>query len=387
MYKKIAFLALLVLSLVLSACGPTATTLPFPTPSVAPATQPPASPTSAPATQPPATTIPQPSATATTAAQQPTVAPTVNIPPTGSNPGATNYIDDRSTASQVIVSYYNAVNRREYSRAYGYYTDPLATLGNFNSFSNGYANTTSVDLVFGQITSDVGAGQTYFTVPVILKATTSNSGNTNYAACYIVHQANPSNFGGPNFQPMSIDKGQAKTMQAGAADAAALATACSGLPVGPNPGTVGAESMDISKNNFIDNRSGPIETVSSLLNAINLKQYSRAYSYFDSPQSFPGAYNSYSAGYANTDTITAGFGPFTTEGAAGTLYYKVPMWMKVTTTSNTNQTFVGCYTLKLPQPANQTVPPFRPLSIVSGHFTQQNNSADVTSMLATACNP
>ena len=125
--------------------------------------------------------------------------------------------------------------------------------------------------------------------------------------------------------------------------------------------------------------------VSSLLNSINLKQYSRAYYYFDSPNSFPGTYDSYAAGYNNTDTITATFGTATSEGAAGNTYYKVPLGMKVLLTSNATQTFVGCFTLRLAQPGNQLQPPFHPLAIVSGHFTQVDNSADVNSMLATAC--
>jgi hypothetical protein len=334
-----------------------------------------------------ATSSPLPSDTATSPASQPTptIAPPVNTPAPGSNPGSGSYIDDRSTPSQILVSYYNAINRHEYSRAYDYYSTPSATLGSFTNFANGYADTVSVDFVFGSISGDTSMSQTYFTVPVILKAVTQNSVHTNFAACYIVHQANPSVFGGPNFQPMSINSGTAKVMAAGAVDSAALATACTGQPTGPNPVSVSTESMDISKNNFIDNRSGPIETVSSLLNAINLKQFSRAYFYFETPATFPGPFDAYAAGYANTDSITATFGIIQTEGAAGSTYYTVPVGMKVLSTSNTTQTFVGCYTLRLAQPANQTVPPFHPLSIVSGKFSQVDNSADINSLLPTAC--
>ncbi len=60
--------------------------------------------------------------------------------------------------------------------------------------------------------------------------------------------------------------------------------------------------------------------------------------------------------------------------------------MHAATTSSAAQTFVGCYTLRLSQPANQTVPPFQPLGIVSGKFTQVTNGTDVNSMLPAACN-
>ncbi len=325
------------------------------------------------------------------------VAPSILLPSTPLAPTATKtphptatpvppkYIDDRSTPSQVIVSYFNAIDRQEYSRAYNYYTTPTTTLGNFTTYSNGYADTVSVGLVFGQITSDTGMSQTYFTVPVILKAATTNGAHTNYAACYIVHQANPDVFGGPSFQPMSIDQGHAKKMAPGAGFSAALATACAGLPAGSHKVPVKVESQDISKNNFIDNRSDPTETLRSLLNSINLKQYSRAYNYFEDPSSFPGAFNAYMQGFASTKAVTVTFGTVQSEGAAGSTYYKVPAALKATTTSNTAQTFVGCYTLRLANPAIQMAPPFHPLDIVSDHFKLVSNTTNVTPLLATAC--
>ena len=214
-----------------------------------------------------------------------TLAPS-DTPVPVANPVSANYIDDRSTPSQVIVSYYNAINRQEYLRAYNYWTNPSTSLGSITSFANGYIDTASVDLVFGQITGDAGMSQVYYTIPVILKATTKNGVRTNYAACYVVHEAAPDVFGAPPFYPMSIDRGSAKTSGVNANDATVLATACNGYPVGPNPVPVSGSSLNIDKNNFLDNRSGPIETVSSLLNAINLKQYVRAYYYFQDPPHF-----------------------------------------------------------------------------------------------------
>ena len=302
------------------------------------------------------------------------------------NPSTPNYVDDRSTASQLILSLYNAINRHEYARAYGYWINPASTLGNFTTYANGYQNTASVKLVFGQITGDAGAGQLYFTVPVLLKTTAQNGTRSNFAACYVVHQSQPANFGAPPFNPMSIDRGQAKASDLNASDSSALAGACTGFPTGANPVAASGGSLSIDKTNFLDNRSGPVETVSSFLNALNLKQYVRAYYYFQTPATFPGAYDAWAAGYSNTDTITVSFGTPLTEGAAGSIYYKVPLAMHVVTTSSAAQTFVGCYTLRLSQPANQTVPPFQPLGIVSGKFTQVTNGTDVNSMLPAACN-
>ena len=301
------------------------------------------------------------------------------------SPTTVDYIDDRSNPSQVIVSFYNAINRQEYLRAYDYWTNPSTSLGSFPSFANGYTDTASVNLVFGKITGDAGMSQVYYTVPVLLKTISNTGARNNYAACYVVHAAAPEVFGAPPFSPMSIDRGSANPSDINANDATVLATACSGYPVGSFPVPVSSGTLSIDKQNFVDNRSGPVETVSSLLNALNLKQYVRAYSYFQDPATFPGPYAPFAAGYADTDVITATFGTPESEGAAGSLYYKLPLAMVVATTSGTTQTFVGCYTLRLGQPAVQAAPPFQPMGITSSEFQQVDNSSDVNAQMPTAC--
>jgi hypothetical protein len=334
-------------------------------------------------TLPGGTVVPAPSATvAPTVPPIPT--PTVSVVPV-SIPTSPNYIDDRSTPSQLIISLFNAVSRKEYLRAYNYWINPGTSLGSFTAYADGYKDTGSVDLVFGNITGDAGAGQMYYTVPVILKATATNGVHANYAACYIVHLSQPGFFGAPPFDPMGISQGNATNIALNADDATVLSTACNGLPIGFNPISVAAETLNIDKNNYLDNRSGAIETVSSMLNALNLKQYVRAYYYFQVPATYPGDYTVWSNGFSNTDNITVTFGTVQQEGAAGSLYYKVPLSEVVTTTSATTQTFVGCYTLRLGQPANQMTPPFQPMGIISGTFTQVANGTNIGSLLLTAC--
>jgi len=331
--------------------------------------------------------LPTVSPSAATATQVPssTSAPaTTNI--VTPNPATANYIDDRSTPSQVIVSLYNAINRREYLRAYNYWMDPSNSQGSFTSYANGYQDTASVNLVFGQITEGHAAGQIYYTVPVILKTTTRDGTHTNFAACYLVHQGQPANFTAPPFNPMGIDRGSAVASALNASDATTLVTACRDYPTGPEPIPASVASLNIDKSNYLDNRSGPIETVSSFLNALNLKQYARAYYYFQNPTTYPGLFTPYAAGYSDTNVITATFGSVQSEGAAGSLYYKVPLAMLVLTTSSTTQTFVGCYTLRFGQPSIQSTPPFQPMGIIAGKFTQVANGTKVNTLLPMACN-
>jgi len=383
MRKNILIGLPVILGLVLAACGPTATPAPSATPSATAAIVIP--------TNPLPSVTPQPSDTATAAVAETatnTPLPSATLAPTASStsPSASNYIDDRSTPVSLITSLFNAINRKEYLRAYSYWGNPASTLGTLASYSAGYADTASVDLVFGAITGDAGAGQMYYTVPVILKGTATNGAHANYAACYVVHLAQPGNFGAPPITPMSIERGTAVAVSLATSDSTALATACSGsdYPI-TQPVSFGTESLSIDKSNYLDNRSGPIETVSSYLNALNRKEYVRAYSYWQNAASTLGPYTTYANGYANTDTITATFGSVASEGAAGNLYYKVPTAMTVLTTSSTTQLFVGCYTLHLSQPGVQGTYPFQPMGITAGTFTQYSSSVDINSLLTTAC--
>ncbi len=263
--------------------------------------------------------------------------------------------------------------------------NPSSTLGSFSSYAAGYSSTGHVDLVFGQITSSGAAGSIYYSVPVILKGYATNGVQADYAACYIVRFVQPGNFGAPPFTPMGIDQQQATNISLTTPDATALSTACNGMPQGAYPVPITPNNLSIEKNNYLDNRTGAIETVSSLLNALNLKQYVRAYYYFQDPSNYPGNYTTWSTGFSNTDTITVTFGTVKQGGAAGSTYYEVPLAEVVLTTASTTQTFVGCYTLRLGQPANQTTPPFQPLGITQGTFSQVANGTDVTSLLTTVC--
>jgi len=310
-------------------------------------------------------------------------------PPTLPPPsmGSSSYQDDRSNPLTLINSYFNAVNRQEYLRAYSYWRDPATTLGTLTNFIHGYDSTASVSLVFGTITGDAGAGQMYYTVPVRLKSITTSGVHADYAACYVVHLSQPSFYGAPPITPMNIDRGTAKPVDVSAADADALAEACNepDYPIS-SPVSVGPSSLDISKNNYLDNRSDPIATVSSYLNALNSKQYVRAYSYSQTPASEFGPYSSYEAGYADTDVITVTFGMVISEAGAGNLYYKVPLAMKVLTTSAATQTFIGCFSLHLSQPGMQGSYPFQPMGLIAGEFKTVANNVDIHPLLATACN-
>ena len=80
------------------------------------------------------------------------------------------------------------------------------------------------------------------------------------------------------------------------------------------------------------------------------------------------AFDDFAKGYADTASVTVLTGEETSEGAAGSVYYKLPVAIDAVDAAGTHTQFAGCYTLRLVQPANQIAPPFSPLHIEEGHL-------------------
>jgi hypothetical protein len=138
------------------------------------------------------------------------------------------YQDDRSTPEAVIGSYFDAVNRREYTRAY-YYWEPQAAatqLPPFDEFAAGYADTASVDLTLGDVGSGVGAGQLYFSVPVALVATQADGSIQTFVGCYILHLGRPQLQAVPPFQPLAIQRASVDQVDNDADTASLMAQSC-----------------------------------------------------------------------------------------------------------------------------------------------------------------
>src|SRR4029077_20451241 len=104
--------------------------------------------TTAPAT---ATTAP---ASATVAPATATGAPATAAPATATSGSTdlppTDYLDDRSDAVAVLKSYVNALNRKEYARAYGYWEEN-SEVQPFPAFEAGYTNTQTIELTTGPL--------------------------------------------------------------------------------------------------------------------------------------------------------------------------------------------------------------------------------------------
>lgn len=136
------------------------------------------------------------------------------------------YLDDRSSPASLVRSFYNAVNRKEYARAWSYYGDrkPAADL---DAFARGFENTASVDVLTGNLASEGAAGSTIYYLPVSIVAFDANGGQSVFAGCYTAQLANPAIQGEP-FVPLHLDKGSLKPADASLEDA--LPESCPDAP-------------------------------------------------------------------------------------------------------------------------------------------------------------
>jgi hypothetical protein len=128
-----------------------------------------------------------------------------------------DYMDDRSTAESVLESFYNAIDRQEYARAWSYYKDGEG-VPKFDDFVNGYSSTKSVDLTVGETSDEGAAGSTFYTVPVSLVAVDSSGKHSYFAGCYTLRLADPQIQAAPPFDPLHIVEGHLKKAK-GAGDA------------------------------------------------------------------------------------------------------------------------------------------------------------------------
>lgn len=119
------------------------------------------------------------------------------------------YLDDRSTAQSVISSFYDAINRQEYSRAWSYYADGQG-VPKFDDFVKGYGQTKSVKVAFGKESGEGAAGSTYWTLPVSLDAVDTSGKHSYFAGCYTLRLANPQIQAEPPFEPLHIVSGHLK---------------------------------------------------------------------------------------------------------------------------------------------------------------------------------
>jgi hypothetical protein len=382
---------------ILSACGTMQVDIETPLASPEAAT---AAPTTATAssTLPAIGTPPTSASESPNSTKEPTSAPSAAPPATGTavsgvgsgslpDYSADSYLDDRSTPTGLVLSYYNAINRHEYLRAYSYWQDKTQ-LPSFDQFAKGYQDTASVQVSLGAMGLSVGAGQTYYTVPVLLMSENSGGEQQTYFGCFTMHLGLPSAQAIPPYQGLGFQTAAMQQAASGADDSDLLAHACDVTNQQHGTQLLQQNALtntgDISASNYLDDRSDPVLVLRSLFNAVNRHEYLRAYSYWQDKTQLP-SYDQFAKGYQDTASVELTTGTIVPDAGAGQINYSVPTVLKSETTAGEQQTFSGCYILHLAQPAIQATPPFEPLGIRSGNLRQASNNAKAADLLANAC--
>ncbi len=122
---------------------------------------------------------------------------------------------------------------------------------------------------------------------------------------------------------------------------------------------------------YKDDRSDAGALVRSLYNAVNRHEYARAWSYFGNPptKSFAAFVN----GYGDTERVDVYTGRVTSEGAAGSTYFQVPVAIRATNSKREAKVFAGCFTAKAVNPQIQE-PPFQALLIEKGSLKPKDET-------------
>ena len=139
----------------------------------------------------------------------------------------------------------------------------------------------------------------------------------------------------------------------------APAVAASPTPAPATPGAGGTQPP------YLDDRSSPQALLMSYANAVNRHEYLRAYGCWEA--NTPGRSSRPTRSSCRAMPIPlrsrSRWARSRAMRARARLYYNVPAILTAQTTGGVTQTFAGCYTLHLSQPAIQGAPPFQPLGI------------------------
>jgi Protein of unknown function (DUF1176) len=122
------------------------------------------------------------------------------------------YNDDRSDAAALVRSLYNAVNRKEYARAWDYFSSAPAK--DFDAYQKGYADTASVTVYTGSVSAEGAAGSVFYQVPVAIRAIDQAGKGKVFAGCYTIRAVN-AQIQDPPFRALRIESAKLKPAEDG----------------------------------------------------------------------------------------------------------------------------------------------------------------------------
>ncbi len=142
---------------------------------------------------------------------------------------------------------------------------------------------------------------------------------------------------------------------------------------------------------FYENQTDPVKALKSYYNAINRKEYERAYRYFfgtpnPSPDIAP-PYDQFVQGYADTTFTTLAAGKVESEGAAGSLYAVFQAVVAATHTDNSTHVYSGCYIMRRINDGISPNPNDVLWHVYSAKLSEVPANSNVDQLLAQTCTP
>jgi hypothetical protein len=145
--------------------------------------------------------------------------------------GQEPFYEDRTDPVAALLSFYNAIDRKEYDRAYSYFQgapSPNPSLvAPYDQWVKGYADTASVTVAAGKPVQDIGAGNIYAAFPVVLTSSHMDGTTQLFSGCYIMHRANAGISPNPNDELWSINAATLSPAPANASVDQLLSQTCS----------------------------------------------------------------------------------------------------------------------------------------------------------------
>lgn len=144
-----------------------------------------------------------------------------------------NSENQKDSPAAALTDYYDAVNKKQYKKAFEYWKNPTQT---FDEFVKDYAETKSVQLIINQDNPIEGAaGSLYSEIPTVIVATMNDGSQKTFFGCYTMRKSNLQPPDIPKLDTWHIYKGELKPAPQGADTSQLLSEACGGNSGNTNP--------------------------------------------------------------------------------------------------------------------------------------------------------
>jgi hypothetical protein len=299
------------------------------------------------------------------AAQQatPTLAPPLTIPDT---------FDSQLDPAALVGSYYNAISRGEYQRAYNYW-ESAPNNQTEAQFAAGFSDTFGATAIVRlPIVTGVGAGNEYASMPTLVIGTRLNGTTVIYTGCFVAHKVNVpvgnATQPDPNWRLQTGNLRQQTSLNLGALD-----TACD-------------NSLSLASNLNALSQFDPSLLVKSYYSAISQGLYSVAYSYWENaPNNQTEA--QFAAGFADTVSVSTYIGlPIHSDAGAGNIYASIPTLVIAGRSNGTTAYFAGCFTAhKVNVPVGNATEPNPNWYLRDGNLRQVFSAVEGVNVVLEGC--